>query len=331
MNSDLDPSLWRELADDPLQDGLVRRRVLPGLTHDVFVAERRPSRERVLIMEIKDSTCGLPTRRPSSRGLRVEIDSSDDEMVKVRLTSTSVSGDSLFAELADDVVGVLATDPGEGAAARVLNRIVAWQAFFANRREEFSLENAAGLFAELHVLNHAFLPAVGLRDALEAWCGPDPAVQDFQCGTLAIEVKSFRGTGPGQLIISSERQLELTGVKGLFVAYVRLDQRQDGTGVTLLETIEGLRRASSESALAFDLLQQRLLSYGWHDSYADFRREKYEVRSSELFRVDEVFPRITSAGLPNGVGAVSYSIDRSAIEDFLIPWDEFAEILKEQR
>jgi hypothetical protein len=260
----------------------------------------------------------------------VEVDSSASDLVRIRLTSSSTAEDPLFAELAADVVGVLARNPGEGAAARVLGRVIAWQSFFATRRDEFSPERAAGLFAELTVLSTAFLPTIGASPSLSAWYGPDPAVQDFQHGDIAVEVKSFRGNGPGQLLISSERQLETIGVGELYVAYVRLDQRQEGTGVTLGKTIATLKNSISNSPFAYDLLQHRLLSYGWHNSYTELRTEKYQVRSSELFEVRSGFPRITSSNLPNGVREISYSVDRSAIEEFLVPWNVFADRLKER-
>lgn len=329
MNDAFDRNLWLELRNDPIPDGLIRRRVLPGLAHDLFIGELRPSRERVLILEISGDHAGLPPRRRSSKGLKVEVDDSETDLLRIRLTSTSPADASLFAEVANDVVATLATDPGIDAAHRVLDRIASWQNFFATRRDEFSPERAAGLFSELHILREVFLPALGAGQAVSAWCGPDPAVQDFQISALAMEVKSFRGTGPGQLLVSSERQLDIVGVDRLFIAYLRLDQRQDGTGPTLLESIRSVRELLAESAPALEMFEGRLLSYGWIDAFSEFRTEKYGVRTSEAFRVTESFPRITSASLPLGVGSVSYSVDRSAIEAFLIPWDEFADALKE--
>lgn len=329
MTSWFDPDLWRVLAQDPAPRGLVRRRILPTSSHDAFIGELRPGRERVLLLEIKGSSATLPRRRPSSKGLIVDVDDSEAGKVKIRLKATSAAAAPLFAELADDVVGVLAAAPNDDAAALVLDRIVAWQLFFATKRDDFTAERAAALFAELHVLQAVFLPFLGHARAIDSWHGPDPAVQDFQVADLAVEVKSFRGTGAGHLMISSEQQLELTGVNRLYVAYVRLDQRPDGTGLTISDVINALRSEIAESGLATHLLEMRLLSAGWHDSYSDQRPETYAVRSMELFGVVDDFPRIISAGLPNGVGSVSYSIDRGAIEEFLIPWGDFSRILME--
>jgi hypothetical protein len=328
MSDAFDPSVWRELADDPIADGLIRRRVLPSLAHDLFVGELRPGRERVLILEIRGEHAGLPPRRPSSKGLKVQVDDTAPDVVRIRLTSTARADASLFAEVADDVVATLSTDPGDGAAIRVLNRVVSWQNFFATQRDDFSLERAAGLFSELHILKTVYIRTLGAGKAVAAWSGPDPAVQDFQVAPLAMEVKSFRGTGPGKLLISSERQLDLAGVDQLFVAYLRLDQRQDGTGPTLLDSINSVRGVLADSAPALDLFEQRLLSYGWRDAFAEYRSEKYDVRTCEAFRVTDGFPRIVPNTIPGGVGGVSYSVDRSAIEPFLITWEEFAYVLE---
>ncbi|WP_238992305.1 PD-(D/E)XK motif protein [Jiangella ureilytica] len=329
MNRPLDISLWQQLASDPAVDGIVRRRVLPETIHDVFLGEKRPSGQRVLLLSIKGPPIGLPRKRPLSRGLAVDVEISAENLVNIQLTSTSPAGDSLFAELASDVVGVLAQSPGHGAAGRVLDRVVAWQSFFAARREVFTGETAAGLFAELTVLGEILIPAIGPSSAVAAWCGPDPAVQDFQRGDLAVEVKSYRGNGPGKLSISSERQLDVTGLSELYLAYIRLDQRPEGTGTTLGQAIDSLKEVIAETASAYDLFLERLLSYGWHESLTDTLTDRYHVRSSELFKVSPGFPRILAESLPLGVGGVSYHIDRSAIEEFLFPEEAFAARLRE--
>src|SRR3954449_7651624 len=118
MTDAFDRVLWRELADDPIPDGLIRRRVLPALAHDVFIGGLRPRRERVLLMEISGEHTGLPPRRPSSKGLRVEVEETEPDRVRLRLTSTSRADASLFAEVANDVAATLSADPGAGAAKR---------------------------------------------------------------------------------------------------------------------------------------------------------------------------------------------------------------------
>ncbi|MBB3605330.1 hypothetical protein FHT40_005014 [Mycolicibacterium sp. BK556] len=322
----MNPNVWDQIASEEAPSGTVVRRVLPELVHDVFVGEQRPTRERVLHIDIADSLRTVPPKQ-SSRGLNVAVESKGSGTTSFWLSAASNSDNALFSDFAADVIDVLANDPGPGAATRVLERVTAWQAFFAQRPESFGPERAAGLFAELVVLRDHVLPALGPVAAMAAWSGPDPAIQDFQHSEIALEVKSFRGTGPGYLTISSERQLETVGVKALFVAYLRIDQRREGTGLTLADTVGTILTEIAASSAAIAAFEAKLLQYGWHHSYSDFRYERHEIRSDEVFIVDYTFPRIVSTSLPNGVGNVSYRVDRSAIESFRVRWDEVSKRL----
>ncbi len=309
--------IWRELARDTGGHGSVRRRVLPGLAHDVFIGENRPDRQRVLMLQIHERHDVSQRRRPSSRGVVIDVDASRPDGVDIRLASTTYDNDSLFMELTADVIGVIASNPTAGLAARVLNRIAAWQRFFATRPHEFSAEQAAGLFTELHVLESLLIPAIGPSRAIAAWTGADPAIQDFQTERATIEVKSFRGTGSGRLTISSEQQLDTAGSADLYVAYIRIDQRSDGPGASIPDAINRIRTTIMKDQAAVYAFGDRIVAYGWTDAIAEYRTERFEVRSSEYFHVADGFPRIIVDMLPLGVGAVSYSIDRAAIERFL--------------
>ena len=328
MSSGIDPQIWTEIAAEYAVSGTVVRRVLPQLAHDVFVGEQRPHRERILNIDVADSLAYVPPNQ-SSRGLNVAVESHGAN-TRFRLCATSSGDNAIFSDFAADVVGVLASDPGTGAATRVLERVMAWQTFFAQRPDAFSSERAAGLFAELAVLRHHILPLLGPVSAMVAWAGPDPGVQDFQYRRLAVEVKAFRGTGPGHLTVSSERQLETVGDESLFVAYLRIDQRREGTGLTVADAVDAILEEIESSATAINMFEEKLLHYGWHASYSEFRSERHEIRSDELFAVRDGFPRIVSTSLPSGVGRVSYRVDRSAIESLLVSWDEVAKLATEE-
>lgn len=318
MNDMLDAALWAKIAEDPLPEGAVLRRVLPGLPHDVFIGELRPSRNRVLELSVLGRASNMPRRWRQSKGLEVTVVSTDPDRTTVRLRSMAEPGDPLFKELVSDVVGTLSSFPGADAATRVVERVLAWQDFYAVRGEPFSEDRAAGLLGELTVLRDCVIDALGTSDATYAWTGPDPALQDFQFADLAVEVKTYRGGGAGRMRISSERQLEHVGVTDLYLAYVSLDQRQDGTGATLLELINDVRHQLSDSLPAVHLLEGKLLSCGWRDSHSDFRTERYEVRSVEFFLVSDGFPRLIASEIPIGISEVTYLVERSALDPYLI-------------
>jgi hypothetical protein len=245
----------------------------------------------------------------------------------VSLRERSGPSTSQFEDLVEDVLALLSEAPEDGAAARIVERIIAWQDFFTRQAPRLSAEAAAGLFAELTILNHVFIPVIGGPAAVNQWTGPDPALQDFQFQWGAVEVKSFRGTGSGSVAVSSERQLDPAGTLNLVLAYVELDERKNGTGSTLLDVIRTSRRLVQGSPSALAELGDKLLRVGWLESHADHLRERYVVRVVEFFTVVDGFPRITPGVLPNGIGHVQYRIDRSAMQPFLIGESELYEVL----
>lgn len=318
MSDILAPALWAKIAQDPLARGIVMRRVLPDLPHDVFIGETRPSRNRVLEMSVLGLANNMPKKWRQSKGLEIVVDSSESSTTKVRLQSLTKLGDPLFTELAADVVDTLAAFPGSEAATRVVERVIAWQEFFARLSEPFSEERAAGLFGELTLMKSDFIPELGSAAAVYGWTGPDPAIQDYQFGDVAVEVKTYRGSGAGQMKISSEHQLEHVGVSALYLSYVALDQRQDGTGMTLLDLIDDVRATLSNSPSSLHLFEGKLISCGWRDSHDEYRDEHYEIRGVEFFLVADDFPRLVASQMPTGVSQVSYVIDRSALVNFLV-------------
>lgn len=326
-NDALDPALWVKLSDDPLGTGVVRRRVLPKLPHDVFIGETRPSRNRVLELSVLGRATNMPKEWRQSKGLQITVDTTDPCRTTIRLRSLTRLGDPLFEELARDVISMLVTSPQVDAATRVVERVIGWQEFFAREGEPFSPERAAGLFGELQLLSSLIIPCLGADTAVHGWTGPDPALQDYQFGGLAIEVKTYRGTGPGQMRISSERQLDIVGASDLYIAFFTLDQRQDGTGMTLVGLLNNIRDQLRHSLSASHSFESKLISSGWLDSHSEFRNEHYVVRSVEHFRVVDGFPRLVPSDIPHGVSHVSYLVERSALDQYVTQPGELTKLL----
>lgn len=328
MSDYFDRDIWDQLTRDSSPTTMVQRRIIPESPHNVYLAESRPVRKRVMRLELESELSSEPSVQPQGLGFKtsVEVTSQGTNFV---LEAASPNDNVLFAELSNDLVGVLLTSDPVACADRIFNRIVAWQSFFSKAKDPFTPERAAGLFAELWVLNESVFPVLGSVSGSLSWHGPDPALQDFQYPRFAIEVKSFRGTGPGALRISSEHQLELVGVGTLFVAYVRLSQRAVGEGITLGDLIDAVRVAVGASEVGASYFEAQLLTVGWHDSFRDMRSEVFEIRSLEYFEVDDDFPRVISTMLPTGVHSTKYKVDRSALDPFLADEAKLATMLGE--
>ncbi len=318
---------WHEIDAAKDASGAVVRRLLPELQHDVRIGQTRPARQRFLELRLFGPVGNVPHYDPSSKGLRVKVILETTERAQIVLEEQSATPTSLFEEVVDDIVGLVETAPSDGVAARTVERLLAWQRFFARPSVELSTDRAAGLFAELTVIESLLLPRVGPLRAIAAWTGPDPALQDFQVPRGAIEVKSFRGTGPGRLRISSERQLEVLPGSELVVAFASLDQRTDGSGRTLADTVNRIADAVRASESASIDFATKLRASGWSDDAQGLRMERYVVRSLEFIRVADGFPAITPAMLPLGVGNVTYHLDRSILEPFVITDEDLVLLL----
>jgi hypothetical protein len=71
------------------------------------------------------------------------------------------------------------------------------------------------------------------------------------------------------------------------------------------------------------MFQDKIFGCGLGYPYIDSYTSHYIVKEHILFNVKEGFPRILSAGLPNGLGDLSYSIEIGACTYYKIDKQEF--------
>lgn len=319
-------TIWDSLGRDASRAGTVRRRVLPESGHDCFLLLHPNSGRRALRLIAHDQGRVPDAPAPSAEGFQVERTVTGDTVdVTVALTDPALLDP--FLSLVEDLVGVVGTAPRERTAATVISRISAWMAFFQSKGVGMSREAAAGLYAELSVLR-ALTHIVGGDAAVESWTGPEKSRQDFVFPHAAMEVKSWRGTGPANPTITSEHQLDTDGTGNLRLAIITLDQRTAGPGERIADAVEALRTALAPSPAAVIAFNTKLVEYGWAGPVPAHRIEVYTVQLWEDFEVGPSFPRLVPGALPAGISHVSYRIHRSEIEPFLIRDNDLEKWLK---
>ena len=127
---------------------------------------------------------------------------------------------------------------------------------------------------------------------------------------------------PQAVRITSERQLDDTGVRALFLFVVILDERVTDVpgpadGESLPEIIAVLRQTLDSDPIARLEFDDRLLDAGYLDADAPrFESRRYSLRSEHSYCVEEGFPRILEQDLASGVGDVSYALALAACEPF---------------
>lgn len=105
-------------------------------------------------------------------------------------------------------------------------------------------------------------------------------------------------------------------------------EAQEGGVETLPAQVALLRSALGAWPVARELFEDALLSAGYLDRHAPkYAATGYAVRRAEDFRLGPGFPRIVEAGLPGGVGDVSYLLSLAACAAWAVSPDALTAIL----
>lgn len=316
--------LWKAIeaeaaADDGVAWVLRRATAIPG--HPLLVALEPTTRIRTLLLPAAKSE--VPPRRdwPECRGLELQMVSiSGATHLAVRLRDAASA--DVFTALAEDVALRVAAAPHTvEAVAVLLGRLRRWQQFLAAAQVGLSREEERGLWGELYALKAHLIPVFSPAESVAAWKAGAAAHQDFQCPVGALEVKTTAAKQPQSVRITSERQLDDTGVGALFLHVVAVDEREvapAGTapGTSLPGLVSELRLAMANTATAA-IFEDHLMECGYFDLHAPrYEGRRRTVRSEQTFRVIEGFPRLTESQLPPGVGDTSYAVSLAACLPF---------------
>lgn len=318
--------IWRELETESGSEATwLTRHARPDTGYPMLVALEQATKTRAILLPVGKKD--LPHRRewPECRGLELAtMTLNSNQHLCVRLRESAFA--DVFSALAEDVAPrVGACNDAKRAASILMDRMHLWQSFLKSAGGGLSLENQKGLWGELHTLRAHMLPGRGATEAIAGWKGRAAAHQDFQFPDGAVEVKTTVAKQPLGIRITSERQLDDTGVGNLFLHVLVVDEREvpaadDGPGLSLPGLIAGIQKELAGEAVMLALFNDRLLEAGWLDAMAArYEGRRWALRAEHTYRVVEGFPRIVEAGLPPGIGDVSYAISLNACAAFEVP------------
>jgi hypothetical protein len=279
------------------------------------------TRIRTLLLPAAKSE--VPPRRdwPECRGLELQMVSvAGAPHLAVRLRDAASA--DVFTALAEDVAPrVAAATRAVDAVAALLGRLRRWQQFLAAAQVGLSREEERDLWGELHTLKVHLIASRGAAEAVAAWKAGAAAYQHFQFPAGALEVKTTAAKQPQTVRITSERQLDGTGVGALFLHVVAVDECEVapvGTAPgTSLPGLLGEIRLTLANTAALALFEDRLMECGYFDLHAPRYEGRWcTVRGEQTFRVLPGFPRLTESMLPPGVGDASYAVSLGACLPF---------------
>jgi len=314
--------LWKALETDAADGstgsgGWLLRLARSAAGYPLFVGLELASGRRAILLRLPESS--LPSRRlwPRSKGLEplaISIDS--DTYFGVGLKEKRFA--DVFTALAEDLARRVSDADSPVAQARAfLGQLARWQKFLSASSDGLGEESQRGLWGELHFLREQLVPALG-PVAVSGWKGGERAHQDFQFQNSAVEVKTTLAKQPQIVRITNERQLDCTDWKALFLYVIALDVK-DGSGETLPAIVASLRAKLALDAAMSEQFEDELLMAGYLDAHTmRYSGRGYTVRSLSSFRIRSGFPCLVEAGMPAGVGDVSYGLSVAACEPFKV-------------
>lgn len=317
---------WSSLSGLGEESGWQAIPIAPAVPLELQAGRRSPDNAEAVLVGFPSIHLSTSDKLPEGQGFAVErVNPQGDSKLWLALTRKATGSEDLFASMASDVVGALDDAVTAGASEQkllrvFLGRVGAWQEFMRKGFQSLSPEAEIGLVGELSVLRLIIDAGVPASLAVESWLGPLDALQDFELGTGALEVKATLSIVGFSAKIVSLEQLEDSVRQPLFVVCVRL--KQTTTGKTLPEIVDEMQCIVKGDAEAERLLAERLLAAGFIEQHADRYARRFTQAGTRIIEVDKDFPRLTLGNVPLGITKASYEIDLDKATSLVVEIDE---------
>jgi len=307
-------SAWRALGGGTQGDGWRTIPVAVAAPCQVLVGRRVPGDEEAVLVGFRLSSARSFGPLPEGRGFRVErpegqfLGGAHEWFSLFRQATGSLA---MFATMAADVIALLEASGHVGDERLYqlfVGRIRAWQEFMEKGRDGvLGAEAEVGLFGELLVLSRLLDVGVPAGVALDYWQGPMDAIQDFEIGPGAIEVKATIAATGFPATIGSLEQLDDAVRQPLFVAGVRL--AVDDSGDRLPDLIAAVRLKVRGQIDSTALLDSRFLQVGYLDAFSDRYVRRFLHVRTRLLPVNADFPRLVRGGVLPAITRARYVVD----------------------
>lgn len=204
------------------------------------------------------------------------------------------------------------------ALTTTLNVISKWKRLFDKINfNGLSLEEQKGLMGELLFLNYILDIEKTSGNALNYWTGAEREFEakDFTLGSVGVEIK-FTSSKQPRIKVSNERQLDAENLSEMFLVLYSTEAVKEN-GFSLNSLIEQTRtKITTEDERNF--FNGKLQLNGYFDEDIEHYGRMYSLKNIFPFEVTSEFPKIIKSQLPLGIYETSYSIEISAVENFIV-------------
>lgn len=324
--------IWAQLEENSsMIPGLFKLRYSDTSNCDVFLGVKYPETHRLLIVRVPFLTGKEFNFKYEFRGLKFDkiYDPDNSGFLLLNLVLVDKQFKDVFDSLVADILAAIINESDfKVILKKYSNRLIKWQSLFERFRQQgLTPEEQRGLYGELYFMRKFLQINSDFSNIVISWIGPEKQVRDFQFGRWSVEVKTTHGNNHQKVQISSERQLDTTNIDNLFLNHLSLETMQQ-SGETLNQMVDSINEILNIDLSAFNQFRNKLTDARFFDHHRQLYSDVgYFIRQDDYYKVENQFPRIEEADIPNGVGDVKYSIIVSQCNDYKISEAEIFKIL----
>ena len=289
--------IWEELENDKsFRKGLLMRRYSSEVLPDIYIALQQPEKLVCVLASISSSLeidlASFSNLQEIKVDVSPDLNRTDKNLLIFKLINNQHK--DIFATLCEDLITSVANETNEKQLVRtLLNRFEKWKSLFDRiSMQGLSAEEQRGLYGELFFLRKNLEYTDNYQNILNFWVGTTKDIRDFQFSNWALEVKTTIGNNHQKVLISSERQLDITHVENLFLYHISL-QKVQGNGESLPQIINSIRLILNLDTFSLNLFKVKLYESGYFDHHENlYEPVGYHIRNDIFYKIGHKFPRI---------------------------------------
>lgn len=311
-------SIWEN--QKPTGEVIIRTRIDDILHLQCFAATNHITGQHLYIMSVSKKVAIPELKSYRFKGVEIytlPIESESKIELYIYLLDNELK--DIFSLFIQNVLEDIESSVTESEAiATTLNVVSKWKKLFDKINfNGLSLEQQKGLIGELLFLNYLLNDVKTSANAINAWTGSERDFQakDFTLGSVGVEIK-FTSSKQPRIKISTERQLDAENLSALFLVLYSTEAVKDN-GFSLNSLVTQTRQVISTNEER-SIFNAKLQLNGYFDEDSDLYGRMYSLKKTFAFSVTPDFPKIVKNQLPLGIYDTSYSIEISAVENFIM-------------
>lgn len=311
-------SIWDN--HKPTGDIIIKSRIdeIPHL--NCFAATNHITKQHLYIMAVANNVTIPELKNYRFKGVEIYTLLSDIEnTIELYIYLLDNDLEDIFSLFIQNILEEIEKSVTESEAIKTtLNVVSKWKKLFDKINfDGLSLEHQKGLIGELLFLNLLLDDEKTMANAVNYWTSTEQDFQakDFTLGSVGVEVKFTASKQPG-IKVSNERQLDAENLSELFLILYSTEAVKDN-GISLNSIVQQTRQniTTEEERSVFNA---KLQLYGYFDEDNEHYGRMYSLKRTFVFNVSSEFPKIIKGQLPLGIHDISYSIEISAVENFIV-------------